>query len=110
LNGYLGRKAYSQELTSKFGQEAKQELSEIRRVKKEIEKIQTDVSNAAAVAGDVASAAHSISFGAQANEHFNAAKLWLGGVGLAMLVSLIVALIVVFDLVKELRDSQFHMD
>lgn len=110
LNVYLGRKAYSKELTSKFGQEAKKELGEIRRVKKEIESLQTEVGRAAAIAGDVASAAHAISFGEQAIEHKRFAKLWLWAVIIAMAVSLGISTLVVIDIVNELTDTKTNFD
>lgn len=109
LNGYLGRKAYSRELSSRLGQEAKKELEEIRRIKREIENVQVDVKDAAAVAGDIASAAHSASFGVQAGEHKGAAKQWLWGVFAVMTATLLITLTVVVDIIHELSDKNFAM-
>lgn len=106
LNSFLGRRAYSQELTSKFGQEAQKELDEIRRVRKEIEAVQSVVASAATVAGDVASAAHAVSFSSQAAEHSKMARRWLTAVLAIMSISLIIALLVVVDIVRELSGEK----
>ncbi|MCA9327576.1 hypothetical protein KDA14_03545, partial [Candidatus Saccharibacteria bacterium] len=105
LNGYLGRKAYTQELAGKFGQEAKRELTEIKRVRAEIEKVQTKVNDAAAVAGDTASTAHSISFGNQAKEHKDNAHNWLLTVIFTMAASLAIVLLTVYETVKSLSSD-----
>ena len=101
LNSYLGKKAYSKELTSKYGQEAARELEEIRNSKAEIDKLRTVINNAASVAGDVASAAHSVSFMNQAVEHSKSARKWLTAVFIVMLASLILAIFVIIDIIKE---------
>jgi hypothetical protein len=102
LNAYLGKKAFSQELTSKFGKEAQSELAEIRRVKTEIERVQKTVSDAAAVASDVASAAYTTSFANQSKEHEKSATNWLWAVVAATCIALIIVILVVIDIVKNL--------
>lgn len=101
MNSYLGAKAYSKELSSKFGQEAKIELAEIRKYKKEIEKIKSDVQNAQTIAGDVASTATAISFDTQADEHNEASKNWMhaviGSGSIVGAIALIFSLNIVFE-------------
>jgi hypothetical protein len=108
LDAFLGRAAYSEEIAGKFGQEAKKELAEIRRVKKEIEKVEVDVKEAASVAGNVASTAHSAAFSEQAIEHKNTASRWLKALLVASLVVTGLAVTVLYDIVNELRDSTYQ--
>jgi hypothetical protein len=77
VNAYLGQKAYAKELSSKFGKEAKTELAEIRKYKREIEKIKADVQQAETIAGDVASTAIARNFDKQAEEHQTTARNWM---------------------------------
>jgi hypothetical protein len=107
LNAYLGKKAFAEEIAGKFGQEAAKELKEIRRVKKEIEKVQVDVKEAAEVSGDVASSAHSGSFAEQAREHKDASLRWLKGLAIVAVVGLVVAVTVIYDIIRELRDDRY---
>jgi hypothetical protein len=107
LGAYLGKKAYSEELAGEFGRQAEKELAEIRRVKKEIEKVQVDVKDAAEVAGNIASTAHGVSFADQAKEHAVSAKKWLLSLLAISSVALAIALTVVYDIIQELKSKDF---
>ena len=108
LSAYLGTKAYSHELTSEFGKEAKKELDEIKSAKREISKIQKDVQDAATVAGNVGSAASAASFGDQAKEHQDKTRKWFWGLITFGIIASIVALFVTIDVLREFRDKSYQ--
>jgi hypothetical protein len=93
LNSFLGQKAYSQELSSKFGEEAKIDLAEIRKYKKEIEKIKIDVQNAQTISGDIASTVTANFFDSQAEIYKELAKRWLIAVICSGVVVFIISVI-----------------
>lgn len=105
FRSWLGKKAHSQELTSHFGEQAKGELSEIKRVKKEIEKIQIEVTNAAAIAANVTSTAYAISFSKQAEQHKKNAKLWLLATGIVTILVAIIIVPFVIEAILSIRDT-----
>jgi hypothetical protein len=107
LSAYLGKRAYSEELSSKFGQEAEKELDEIRRVRKDIEKVQLDLKNAATVAGSGASSAHGKAFFDESVTHLKMADNWLKAVIASSALVLLLSLTVVYDIVKELGNDKF---
>jgi hypothetical protein len=107
LGSFLGKKAYSEELAGKFGQQAEQELAEIRRVKKEIEKVQVDVKEAAEIAGDIASSAHSAAFSEDAVKHATSADKWLKAVIIFGIVAMLLAITVLYDIFKELINDDY---
>jgi hypothetical protein len=100
LGAFLGERAYSEKIAGKFGQEAQKELAEIRRIK-------NDVKEAAEIAGDVASSAHSKSFSDVAIEHAKSAKNWLCAVGTFGTIALLVAITILYDIFKELVDPRY---
>ncbi len=104
FDGYLGRKAYSKELTSEFGKQAKQELDEIKRVKKEIENTQKIVNEAASIASNTASAAYSVSFGSQAAYHKKIASNWLIATIFIMVIAMVITIVVVLDIIQQIGD------
>ncbi len=110
INSYLGQKAYSQELSSKFGKEAKTELAEIRKVRREIEKSYKEVQEAATIAGDVASTATAKSFDDQAAEHKEDAKKWFKGIIGFAFISIIIALTVTYQVIREILSKKTIVD
>jgi len=107
LQAFLGNKAYSKELSGQFGKQAKAGLAEIRRVKAEIEKVQQDVNQAAEAAGEIASVAYTASFASQADEHKISASSWLKGLIAGSILGLFLALTIIVELVRSIRDDGF---
>ncbi|WP_406123705.1 hypothetical protein OHQ89_16140 [Streptomyces canus] len=101
LNGYLGERAYSQELSGKFGQEAQKELTEVKKIKREIEQIQAKVHDASTIAGDVAATAQSQSFRVQSERHLASARRWLVASAVFTTVTFFVGLWIIDELIKK---------
>lgn len=108
LQGFLGKKAFSQELAGEYGKQAKEGLTEIRRIKSEIEKVQQTVNQAAEAAGDIASTAYTASFAEQATEHRQAAKKWLVALIVGSVLGALLGITVIIELVHSLNDDHYN--
>jgi hypothetical protein len=107
LSSYLGQKAYSQELSSEFGAEAKKILSDIRRSKKVIDEVEQKVKDASSVAGDVASTATAHFFDEQSENHEKQARNWLKGVGVVGCIAVATAFFISIDILHEVQADKF---
>lgn len=110
LNAYLGLRAYNQELSSKFGQEAKSELAEIRKIRREIDRINKGVQEAATIASKTASTATASSFDGQATEHKGEASRWFWGIICFGAVALLIALSITYQVIQEIVSNRTVFD
>lgn len=105
LHAYLGNKAYSKELDTDFGRQAKKELDQIRSIKTEIDEVHQSVKDAASIASDTASTATSQFFDVEAKSHDSAARKWFWGVAASIAVVGVISLIFSLSLLKDITNE-----
>ena len=98
LQAYLGMVAYSQDLTSNFSQQAKEQLDEISAAKSRIYEMQKSIEDVASIVSDTTSTATSNFFENTSTTHNRAAHNWLFGVIFSMGGFVVVTFIIIRDI------------
>lgn len=102
LHAYLGNRAYTKELDTDFGKQAKKELNEIRTIKADIDEVRQSVKDAASIASDTASTATAQFFDEDAKGHNTVASRWFWGVVASFIIVGVVTLLFTLSIIKEL--------
>lgn len=102
LQAYLGNRAYSKELNTDFGKQAKKELDDIRSIKADIDEVRQSVKDAATIASDTASTATAQFFDDEARTHNKTAFKWFWGVIASFAIVGAITLLFTLSIVHEL--------
>lgn len=110
LQAYLGMRAYSNDLTSNFSKQAKEQLDEIGAVRSKIYDIQKSIEDASTVATSTATNATAHFFHDEAEKHEASARRWLWGTWVFTVILGIIVSAFVWDTVGNISSSASSTD